>query len=207
MFTMSTSSSPCDVFLSHSTRDEGLARVIRDSFESAGLRVFWALDPEAGGPFSEASREAILEARAFVVLMTASAIHSQMMLYELGAAWGCDKPIFLLLDGITERELPTPYRSYPKSPMNELPAVVRHVARAAGPMSEQDKTALIHAYAEVGETADNLALHPATLAALASAFHATSSTRYSEYRLLQEIVRLRKQGKLPRRRSRARKAV
>lgn len=187
-----------DVFLAHSHLDSGLAHLVSNAFAEAGLTVFSAADSlKEGTHLEESTREAIFEARAFVAILTPSYVHSSNLLFELGGAWGLGKPIFLLREDLSSKDLPIPLRSYESRSMKELKKLVETVSKCSAPLAEADRALLIEAYQQLGISSDQLAIHPESLDLLARSFHDKSQTPLSTDRLLQELVRLRKQGSLP----------
>jgi TIR domain len=194
--------SVCDVFLAASRRDAGVAEVVRRAFEDSGLVVFSSATMELGSDFSNAIREAIAESRVFVALLTPSFVRSSHLPLEIGGAWAWEKPIYLLLESLSPKDVPSYLKRYKAIPTTKLADAVASIARSAKPLSEQQREQLTRLYADLGVSSDQLALQPDTLDTLTRSFNEAVATRFSPERVLQEIVRLRKQGKLPRLRSR-----
>lgn len=194
----------CDVFLAASHHDAGVAEVVRRSFEEAGLAVFSSATKELGSGFWGAVREEIAAARVFVALLTPSFVKSSQLPLELGGAWARELPIYLLLESLSSKEVPSYLKRYAvkAAPITKLAEVVASVARRAKPLSAAQREQLAGLYADLGVSSDQLAQQPDALEMLARKFNDAAASRMSAERVLQEVVRLRKQGKLPRLRPR-----
>jgi hypothetical protein len=191
-----------DVFLAASPRDAGVAEVVRRAFEEAGLAVFSSATIQPSPDFADAIREAIAESWAFVVLLTPSFVNSNNLAVLSGGAWAWDKPIYLLLESVSPKDVPTYLKRYKIVPIAKLADVVESVARIANPLSEREHDLLAGLYTDLGVSPDQLAMQPDALDTLTHDFNEATTSQLSAERVLQEIVRLRKQGKLPRRRPR-----
>src|SRR5947209_4629735 len=103
-----------DIVLSYAAPDAALASVITREFTETGLLVFGlpglalAGDPDAALGSAESFREALLESAALVVLLTPFHANSSALGVEVGAAWMSQKPIFILVNGISSPDVP-PY--------------------------------------------------------------------------------------------------
>jgi hypothetical protein len=104
-------SGPYRVFLSHSSKDKGVARLVRRLIELEGLDlgvdVFFddrALD--GGDVISEEIREALRACDEFLVLLSQDALESQWVQQEMGAAWILGKHRVAVMYRITADDLP-----------------------------------------------------------------------------------------------------
>lgn len=106
-----------DVFVSHSSQDQTLAKRLVDLFRSAltlradqirctsvdGYRL------PVGSDSDEQLRQEILGARAFVGILSPSSLASAYVLFELGARWGAGKQLApVLAPATTPRDLRGP---------------------------------------------------------------------------------------------------
>lgn len=189
-----------DVFLSASKLDLGLAAVVRSRLEEAGLTVYIPeREPEQDSAATyDHIREAVANARTFVVVLTPVFVNSANLAVESGGAWVWNKPTFLLLDGMSKAGIPVYLRRHQAFPMSKLSRAVATVARAASPLSEPDLKRLFDLYQQVGIPTHRLATEPDALDTLTQKFNASSSTSQTPERLLMELMRLRKQSRLPR---------
>jgi hypothetical protein len=189
---------PFDVFLSFSTTDTAVAEVVEGKFREAGLRVFNSRSLEAGSAWPEAIRDAIAECFAAVVLVTRSSLKSAWFMLEVGAAMGWEKPLFPLLHDLSADELPVFLRSYQAVPIVRVHEVVEAVRRISRPLTASERTALVRAYESTGLPADRLVDTPSALTKATRAFNRATDAGYSPERVLQELLRLRKQNGLHR---------
>jgi ABC-type branched-subunit amino acid transport system substrate-binding protein len=90
------------VFLSYSMSDRQLAAKIAVSLEDAGLRVVRPEDLEPGHEYSNAVRDGLLKSAAMVVVLTQNEMPARV-LFEIGAAFGAEKPIFVVVDAPSTR--------------------------------------------------------------------------------------------------------
>jgi hypothetical protein len=117
---MGISETSIDIFISHSHEDKDVATQLIEFLRSA-------LDIEAqrircttvdgyrlpvGTPTNEGLRVELLEAQAFVVLVTPNSLESKYVFFELGARWGARKPLApILAAGATINNLKEPLSS------------------------------------------------------------------------------------------------
>lgn len=113
-----------DVFISHSSRDEDIARAMLELLHNAcniplkqmrctsvdGARL------EVGATVDEQVRAEVNAARLFIGLITPDSIQSNYVLFEIGARWGAGKKLAPLLAAGAGRELLKP----PLSVLNAL---------------------------------------------------------------------------------------
>jgi hypothetical protein len=195
---MSVSVKVHDVFLAASASDGAVASVVRRAFEDAGIATFFDVhDLRPGEDWKEAVREAMAESWAFVALLTPAFVHSPWLPLEYGLAVGWDRAIYLLTSGIKADEVPPFLRGYATLPVARVSEVVEAVKRDARPLSDREADALIDSYKKLGVTADQLPILPESLDVLARRFRERSGSERPAERLLQELFRLRKRGKLP----------
>ena len=71
-----------DVFISYSRDDADIARLFADGFQSAGLTVWWDDALRSGEAFDESIERALREAKAVVVLWSASSVTSRWVRAE-----------------------------------------------------------------------------------------------------------------------------
>jgi len=107
------------IFISHAHDDERIADslvdVVREVFEVKNENIRATSLPEHNLPIGvdtpEQLRQEIDKSEAIVGIITPSSIRSEYVLFELGAAWALEKPIYPLLASGTSREnLPGPLK-------------------------------------------------------------------------------------------------
>ena len=95
---------PCrrhKVFVSHSSKDEWVAKQMASEIEEVGAETFLDVkDIGVGDRFTDAIRDAINSADELVALLTPSAVKSHFVITEIGIAWARRIPIAGLLHGI-----------------------------------------------------------------------------------------------------------
>src|SRR5687768_7030598 len=195
------------VFLSYPLRDEPHARAVRRALESAGCDVLTTQHASDGGPrhASEEIRSLMGESDAFVVVTSSEAAHSPWTAFEIGAAMAWRKPVFVIADDV--RSLPGYLRKFQVLRLNELPKLTEGVKRTAAPLSTAEQDALLSIYGALSIPADQLVFDPDTSTRLAEEFNRKTRSNHGSDRLLRELLRLRKSGRLPRlRRARTTKA-
>jgi len=193
---MSVKKATDDVFLSASARDVGMTQVVRHALEEAGLAVFVPEREEISPRAADAIREAIAESGAFVALLTPSHVNSNLLAIEIGGASTWNKPIFLLLDGLTGREIPSYLKRYKAFPATKLSTLVRSVLASCRPLSEPSLEILISMYSGLDVPADWLFRQPDLLDSLTRDFNKVTGEDLSAERVLREILTMRKRGQL-----------
>lgn len=114
----------------------------------------------------------------------------------MALAW--NKPIYILYDGIDAAELPDYLQEFRVRPVAELPSVIDEISQAQQPLSDDARSELIDAYRQADVPTDQLLTKPVELKKLADDFQRRTGKMIGAERLLQELIRLRKQGRLPR---------
>jgi TolB-like protein len=88
-----------DVFISYARSDDGVARRVAKALQSAGLEVWWDADLPAHRAYSEVIERNLAEAKAVVVLWSASAAKSQWVRAEADFARNAGKLVQAQVDG------------------------------------------------------------------------------------------------------------
>jgi hypothetical protein len=189
-----------DVFLSASQLDRGIADVVRRAFEARGLTVFTPADcsDSTGLIFADTIHSAMADCRAFVVILSRASMNSAWTGVELGAALAWGKSIHVLLEGILPEEVTPVFAQHPLHPMARLRVVVEQVERSITRLTPDQAQTLRDLYLDMGVTTDRLSSDPTALNRLSRRFNRAAATNYSPERILQELIRLRKSGRLPR---------
>lgn len=195
---MKTIETTYDVFLTHDQADAGIAALVTREFELAGCGVFSQQALEPGDDFRKHLLDALLDSTAVVVLLTRSSIRSSFIAIEVGAALAWDRPVFVLYDGVTTEEVPSYLQQFKVIPLSKVREVVDTIKSLRRPMSDEQRDVLCEVYGEMRMPVDQLLFDPRRLRSLADEYRLRASVMVTGERLARELIRLRKQGKLPR---------
>lgn len=187
-----------DVFLSFSARDRGAAELVRQALFQAGLEAYTADSVAIGPEVLPELRRALAECSAVLFLLTTSSVRSQNVPYETGMALALNKPIYVLFDGLDSAEIPDYLKEFHVRRLSEMDEVAQEIADARQPLSDDLRDDLVGIYRKHGIPTDQLLRKPFELKTLADRFQQQTGTSVSGERLVQELIRLRKQGHLPR---------
>lgn len=201
---MSTTTPTYDVFVSHSTRDREFAADVAHRLAAEGLQPFYDASVGIGEDVSKAIWDALAECRAFIVIVSPDSSPDAMGTVELGAAIAWHKPIFVLLNGPASIHLPEALQQFQAYPRNRVDEVLAHIRQTFEPITDEDRELLAEIYSNIDVTADRLSQSPRELQELVNRFNAGANKQLSGSRILSELLRMRKQSKLPRLGSRRR---
>ena len=199
---MATISTTYDVFISHSASDNDVAAEVAENLESAGLATFHGSRVLAGADASEAIWQALAESRAVIAIISPDTATHSMGLIEIGASAAWNKPVFVLINGPSSMKLPVALDAYPVYPLSRLEDVIRSIRTGFEPLTDEERGFLKRLYKEFDMPSDQLSRSPRALHDLTSQFKRKSHKQISGERLLWELLRMRKQGQLPRLQSR-----
>jgi len=185
----------CDVFVSHATKDASFALEVANAFRESGLETITETELLPGSDVSDALWEALAESRALLMILSPSGITPSMGL-EIGAARAWSKPIYAVVTDSTLTRLPEVFTGVELYTIGRIQDVIRAVKTAIEPLTEEDRAFLKRAYSEMGLSLDRLSMDPVGRERLARAFRKNRGKVVAEERLLSELIRIRKQGKL-----------
>ena len=97
------------IFISHSSGDKWVAQKISEEIQELGAETF--LDAQnivTGDDFDEEIRRQLAESDEILFIISATALRSQWVMMELGAARTMRKRLALILVGVSPNELPSP---------------------------------------------------------------------------------------------------
>ena len=194
---MATATPTYDVFLSHSSRDKDFAADVANRLQAEGLEPFYDASIQVGEEVSQAIWDAIAECHAFIAIVSPEPPDAMGMV-ELGAATAWNKPIFILLNGPASMRLPKALQSYRAYPLNRVDEILGQIRHNLEPITDDDRRVLAETYRDVNVPADQLIQSPRSLRQLVEEFNAQTQKHLSGDRLLSELLRMRKQAKLPR---------
>jgi hypothetical protein len=94
------------VFISHSSKDAWIARVIAEKIAAAGATP-WLDEKElkGGDDIGDKIKQGIIACQEAVVLVSPYSLKSQWVLHEIGAVWGREKRVTPILYGVPYRAL------------------------------------------------------------------------------------------------------
>jgi hypothetical protein len=121
---------PPKVFLSFAWSDKELAADLSDSLERAGLHVTRVDEVAPRGQYSDRLRDAVRESAAVVVFLSDVVRRRDIpasVLFEIGAAVGANKPIYVVVERMTEK-LPFNAPDLHVLPLNRAQEIAQHLA-------------------------------------------------------------------------------
>ncbi len=186
-----------DVFVCHGTLDVGIADVVRRAFEAEQLEVFAVHEIIPDDSFMAEVRRALAECHAFVLLLTRSTLQSPDVALEIGMATAWNKPVYVLYDGIAKSEIPVYLNEFHVAPISHLDRIVKEIRGNQQPLTQEQLERLLKVYEEFGIPTDKLLTKPVALRELAHKYNRNGRTSIPAEKLIQELIRLRKQGKVP----------
>jgi hypothetical protein len=196
---MVTASKTSDVFISHSLSDVGVAQDVASSLEAAGLTTFYLGQQETGtADIGDAIWEALSESQALIAIVSPGSATHAMGMVEIGAATAWNKPVFLLIHGPATVQLPFVLQRYPVYPLNRIDEVVGAIRSGFEPLTDVDRGVLAEVYERHAVSADQLSQSASALRDFSLDFNQLTKKQLSGERILTELLRLRKQGRLPR---------
>jgi hypothetical protein len=201
---MSTKVATYDVFLSYSLPEARSADLVQRALEEGGLDVFNLASAQAGENIEDLLWQALAESAALVVITPPEGAPASQVVFEVGAFTAWHKPIYVVHSGGGTVRLPSYLAEFPVFPLSRIDDVVQSIKRTIeqsfSQFSDDQRKALVETYQELGTPLDRLLADPALIERVARAFHKRCGTHYSGERLVQELLRVRKRGDLPRRR-------
>ena len=186
-----------DVFLSHSSELEAQARIVAQKFSDAGLTVFDIADLSPGDSIAWETWQALAESWALVVLIGPGTMPPSVAV-EIGAASAWHKPIYVLAHRRGEFHMPLYISMCEVYSLSDLDKVIALVTRSLDPLSREERAVLARVYSEFAVPTDRLLREAPAIEQLQERFFKEAGVRVSGERLMQELLRLRKRGKLPR---------
>jgi hypothetical protein len=193
-----TASKTYDVFISHAASDSHVATEIAEALESVGLATFHAGTVPPGSDLAEEIWQALAESRALIAIISPDISTHSMGMVEIGGAAAWNKPIFLIINGPSSMKLPPALSAYPVYPLGRLEEIIQQIRLGFQPLTDDERGALADIYRQLNTSADQLSQSPKALRDLTTRFNKRADKQFSGERLLSELLRMRKQGRLPR---------
>ena len=186
-----------DVFISYASADRAAAGKLARAFQNAGISPFYDLIIEPSDDVSNVVWEALAECSAVIAIISPNSI-SENLAVEIGAAKAWHKPVFLYLNGPASTPIPPVFGAFEVFSQNRVDDLISAIIHAKHPLSTDDVSTLTEIYAQTGSSVDELATSPSALEKLTRDFKRKRGLLVSGERVLRELIRLRKIGKLPR---------
>lgn len=191
------SSSPLyDVFISHSSADSILVRRLETRLNEVNLVTYRHWRSSSDPSVQESMRSALGESRVLVVVLSPRTRRSSMVAVEVGAAMAWQKHIFVLMNNLSQEDVPAFLATYPIYTSNQIRELAEKIKRSAEPLDDVKKTVLLNLYGKYNVPSDQLARKVSVLEDLTIDFNHKTSSVYSPERVLQELIRMRKLGEL-----------
>lgn len=181
-----------DVFLSYPSDLASQAKFIVKKFADAGLIVFDFSEMKPSYNIIEEIWQALAESWAIVALIKPG-IMPPSVAVEIGAASAWQKPIYILTEGEGKFNVPLYFSKFEVFKTSEIGKVVQLISKSLSPLSDEERLALVKAYSKLRVPTDKLFMEPGSIERLKD----ESGVKISGERIMQELLRLRKQGKLP----------
>jgi hypothetical protein len=185
-----------DIFLSHAPQDAALAAEIASACRTNGLEVFTGIELPPGKDLSDAVWEANAESRVLLTILSPAGLTPSMSI-EVGAARAWNKPIFAVVTDPSSTQIPPALSGIQLYTIGRLQEVIDAARSSGEQLSDEDRNHLAALYGQLGVTADEFATNTAALEGLVDRFRRDRGKNVSGERLMSELLRLRKQGKLP----------
>jgi hypothetical protein len=184
-----------DVFITHSSRDAALAMEVASACRESGLEAVTNTELLPVADSSDALWEALAESRALLTILSPTGPTPSMGI-EIGAARAWNKPIYALVTDPSFTRIPAALSGIHLYTTGRLQDVIQEIRSSVQQLTDEDRDFLMRIHAETGISVDQLALQPARLQDLVKKFDMGRGKTIAGERLLSELLRLRKQGKL-----------
>ena len=185
-----------DIFLSYPFDLNSQAKTVIDKFEKAGLAVFAIPEITPSQDILQQMWQALAESWAVVALLESETMTPSVAV-EIGAAAAWNKPIYILTERKVLRFVDFDISRYGVYQISQIDKVIDLISKSLSPLNGKEKVALVKAYQELSIPTDQLLLEPTSIERLNKMIWQQSNLRLSGERVMQELLRLRKKGKLP----------
>jgi hypothetical protein len=189
-----------DVLVSHSPKDSALALEVADACRASGLESVVDSEILSRDDGGDSLWEALVEIGALIVILSPSGLTSPMV-FEVGAVQSWNKPIFAVVTDPVSTRLPPALRGTDLYTIGRIQDVINAIKRNAEQITDEDREFLGKQYAVMAISLDQLTDDSDRLEDLVKSIRKGRGKTVSGERLLSELFRLRKQGRLRRRRT------
>jgi hypothetical protein len=191
---MASRSKTYDVFISHAAGDTPLAAELANACRAGGLEAITGAELLPRGATEDEMWEALAECRAVIVILAPAGLTPSMGI-EVGAARAWNKPIYAVLTDPASTRMPvsmTDLKVYPPSRIDDAIELIKHGEQ----LTDDDRSRLADIYRDLRVSVDELTLDPHGMRELVKRFRERTGKTVSGERLLSELFRMRKQGRL-----------
>lgn len=189
-----------DVFISHSATDSALAVEVANACRESGLESVTNAELLPRENLGDAIWEALAESRALLTIVSPSG-PTPAMAIEIGTARAWNKPIYAIVTDPASNRLIPALTGILLYTYGRIQDVIKAIRASVEEFSEDDRVILGELYSRMGTSVDQLILDPKQRDTLVKKFAKKSGRIVEGERLLSELLRLRKQGELARKRS------
>ena len=189
-----------DVFVSHSPRDATLAWEVANACRASGLEAVTISELRQGEDVEDALWEALAESRALLAILSPSGLTPSMAI-EIGATRAWNKPIYAIVTDPSFTGLPPALSGIRLFTSGRLQDIIASIQSSDRELTDEDRSSLIEIYGDMGVSVDQLILNPKQLGDLVKKYNRRRGKDLAGERLISELLRLRKQGKLAKSRS------
>jgi heat shock protein HspQ len=170
---------------------------VSKKFTEAGIEVFDMFDIGPAYNITEEMWKALAESWALVVLIKPGAIPSSVAV-EIGAASAWQKPVYIVTTAKGEYQLPTYISQYELVKSSEISNLIELISKGRKPLTDKDRNILKEAYLKLQIPTDQLFREPRYIQKLQKMLRGEYNLTISNERMMQELLRLRKSGRLAR---------
>jgi hypothetical protein len=195
-----------DVFLSYSLDLRKQARIVAAKLSEAGLAVF---DISEIGPrynLAEEMWQALAESWALIVLIKPGATPPSVAV-DIGAAAAWQKPVYIVTTTVGKYQLPKYFSQYEIVHLSGISNLIKSISKGRKPLTDEDRNALKKAYLKLRIPTDQLIREPRYVQKLQQMLRNEYRITISNERMMQELLRLRKSGRLARLRRKNRRSI
>ncbi|MFH1370788.1 MAG: TIR domain-containing protein [Planctomycetota bacterium] len=186
-----------DLFFSYSVDLANEVKSLKKKFTDAGFTVFEPSEIQPGQDLIKETWDALAGSWAVVVLIRPGRIPSTVAV-EIGAASAWQKPTYILTTGKGEYHVPFYFSQYQVFDLSDVDKLIERIRDDRSPLTEEQINALKNAYQRLGIPTDKLLMQPASIERLNKMLQEDIGLQVSGERIMQLLLRLRKQGVLTR---------
>ena len=194
---MKRSKLTCDVYLSYKSEDEKTAIEVAEILRMHGLRVFSQHQVRLDSEREQLIWDAMAESQALVMIISASEFTPNMS-FELGAAKAWNKSLFGILTDSSLLRGPAELVGMDFIPLERIDDLAIQIKQSLEPLRSDEVEKLLKEYSVLGVPVDHLAMQNAALTDLTKRVEKATRRHLTRESLLRTLIRLRKQGALPR---------